>query len=211
MRELVAVVVPVFGNEWSGAAQACLVRAMDMLEGFSVVFITAENEAAPEIAGTIENSIVYRFDAVNFESVEGFAQLLLSPDFYDRFGWCENLLFLEPEVWIVKNELKYWCKQGYDYIPGARGIFSLRNVDRFHSLAKKERRAVHRFISGGTGKGGDRQFWLKKAKGFWPALRSPTPVVRTYFSVGAEETPGRELPFAVCGIHPGNLKQWQDD
>ena len=40
-------------------------------------------------------------------------------EFYERFNWADYLLIHELNSWIVKDELKYWCNQGYDFLKAA--------------------------------------------------------------------------------------------
>jgi hypothetical protein len=63
-----------------------------------------------------EDIDVIYFPGKFFQSRQHFASLLLMEDFYDRFNWCDFLLVHELNSWIVRDELFYWCKQGYDYL-----------------------------------------------------------------------------------------------
>lgn len=193
---------------------ALIRRAWQELPGFSFVFVGADGMDEQLVSTEFPGCTVYKFDASFFKDRECYASLTLTEDFYDVFGWAEYILLFEPASFIVKNQLHYWCKQGYDYIAGSGGRLSLRNVDRFLSHTKKDRREIRRFLSGNGTITSDHPFWEKKSRGIWPALRSPTRIVSAYFSQPLEHYPAApghgELPFALTGfdIHSEAHSQW---
>ncbi len=214
MRELAVIVIPFFGTDRHTMEQALIRRAWRELQAFSFVFVCADNVDEGPIRTEFPGCTVYKFDASFFENRKGYTSLTLKEDFYDLFGWSEFILLFEPNSFIVKNQLHYWCKQGHDYIAGNDGRLSLRNVDRFLSHTKKSRREIHGFLSGNVTVENDYLFWERKSKGIWPSLRSPTPIVSAYFSRLVAQylaTPGQqELPFALTGfdIHSEAHSHW---
>lgn len=56
------------------------------------------------------------FDDRYFSSRTGYAKLLLGNELYHNFGWSRYLLICEMNTVITRNELAYWCRQGYDFI-----------------------------------------------------------------------------------------------
>ncbi len=214
MRELAVIVIPFPGAGYQAMELALIRRAWRELREFSFVFVGPDGMDDSLVKTDFPGCTVYQFDASFFENRKGFTSLTLKEDFYDIFGWAEFILLFEPCSFIVKDQLHYWCKQGYDYIAGHGGRLSLRNVDRFLAHTKKSKREIHGFLSGSSTVAGDHPFWEKKSKGIWPSLRSPTPVVSTYFSQPVAQhpaTPGhQELPFALTGfdIHSEAHRQW---
>jgi hypothetical protein len=75
-----------------------------------------------------------------------FNRLKIDPFLYRRYGDYDYILFYELDAWVFKNELTFWCNQGYDYIGApwfegwqhasedapflgiGNGGFSLRNI-----------------------------------------------------------------------------------
>lgn len=214
MRELAAIVIPFPGESLHAMELALIRRAWQELPGFSFVFVGPNGMDENALKAEFPGCTVYKFDTSFFNDGKSYASLTLKEDFYDIFGWAEYILLFEPASFIVKNQLHYWCKQGYDYIAGNGGRLSLRNVDRFLSHTKKSRREVHRFLSGNGTVAGDHPFWEKKSKGIWPSLRSPTRIVSAYFSQPLAHYPAapgyQELPFALTGfdIHSAAHSQW---
>jgi hypothetical protein len=45
-----------------------------------------------------------------------FNRLKISPLLYNSFHDYEYILFYEPDVFVFKDELEYWCNKEYDYI-----------------------------------------------------------------------------------------------
>ena len=58
----------------------------------------------------------YYFDKHYFSSVKGYNQLMLTIDFYKRFLEYQYILVYQLDAWVFRDELDYWCDQGYDFI-----------------------------------------------------------------------------------------------
>jgi hypothetical protein len=183
MRELAILVIPVFNTGWSPVEYTLLLRAREELAEFSFVFICSENADTGAISEEFPEAKIYRFAPEFFNDRMGYTRLLLRPDLYEICGWAEYILLFEPNVFIVKNQLRYWCKQGHDYISDVAGYLSLRHVDTFMSLTRRGNRSIYRFLNEATTYENDRSYWQKKAGGIWPTLRSPTKIVSGYFSL----------------------------
>lgn len=77
-----------------------------------------------------------------------FNRLKIEPFLYERYKKFQFVLFYEPDAFVFRDELEYWCNQGYDYIGApwfedclsaedgnklwrvGNGGFSLRNVEK---------------------------------------------------------------------------------
>ena len=57
------------------------------------------------------------------EYPKGYNKLMLQSGFYETFKDWEYILIYQPDSWVFKDELEYWCNKGYDYI-GALALFS---------------------------------------------------------------------------------------
>ncbi len=58
----------------------------------------------------------YYFEKEYFFSVKGYNQLMLTINFYKRFLEYQYILIYQLDAWVFRDELDYWCNQGYDYI-----------------------------------------------------------------------------------------------
>lgn len=132
-------------------------------------------------------------------------------DFYARFNWCEYLLVHELNSWIVRDELHYWCKQGYDYFradpvgvaqPGfLSGVTGLRapqkhalgqayesnglqlcHIERVTKTLRALKKTAYQYRHDPTLANADGVFWQSEANRLWPNLRKPTPVVNAHFA-----------------------------
>ncbi|WP_146166452.1 DUF5672 family protein [Mucilaginibacter yixingensis] len=56
------------------------------------------------------------FDDAYFKDVNGYNRLLLSKNFYKRFSNYRYILIHQLDAFVFKDELSYWCHQGYHYI-----------------------------------------------------------------------------------------------
>lgn len=92
------------------------------------------------------------FDASFFKSVSGYNKLMLSESFYRRFIHKSYMLIYQLDAYVFRDDLDYWCAQGYDYIGApwmklngemdpincGNGGFSLRNIPAFINLFSHE-------------------------------------------------------------------------
>lgn len=63
-----------------------------------------------------------------FESLRRYNLLKVSPWFYRRYAGYEYMLTYELDAWVFRDELLYWCEQGWDYIgaPWFEGYYACR-------------------------------------------------------------------------------------
>jgi len=59
---------------------------------------------------------IERFDDDYFSGIPGYNRLMLSKEFYRRFDRFEYILIYQVDAFVFRDELEYWCKQGYHYI-----------------------------------------------------------------------------------------------
>ncbi len=193
MKELVTVVIPVFDHSLTDAETASLNRCFDLLGTFPVQFITGNHTDLGKFDSDYYGFETYRYDDVYFADREGFSRLLLSPDFYGQFGWSEFIFIFEPGAYLVKNELRHWCRQAYDFIQLSPQCPSLRRVEKFEKRAKKQQEVLRYLQSGPVS---DFAFWQEKAAGFLSGLRTPPgPVAKYYAQLRSGKNEG--LPESV--------------
>ncbi|MCE7064439.1 DUF5672 family protein [Dyadobacter sp. CY326] len=116
MKELVSVIVPILNPQINPTEERILHHCLNTLEKYPIIFITYEGADLSIVKEHNEDIDVIYFPQKYFQSRAHLAALFLMEDFYDRFSWCDFLLIHELNSWIVKDELYYWCKQGYDYL-----------------------------------------------------------------------------------------------
>jgi hypothetical protein len=119
MKELVSVIIPVPDPELTPTQERSLHRCLEALANYPVMFITAEGADLSIVKEHKEDADIIYFPKEYFHSRQTLAKLFLLDEFYDRFSWTDFLLIHELNTWVVKDELHYWCKQGYDYLKAA--------------------------------------------------------------------------------------------
>lgn len=217
MKQLVSVVVPLLNN----TQQEHIKQSLETLSAYDIIWLTGENNTLPIWASSYEKAITYRFEDKYFESEEHFTRLLLSRKLYERFDWCEFVFLLQTSARINKDELHYWCKQGYDLIqPIAEqtstnllasffssaniGISevpittftSLRRVDRFAKVTcNLHAKALTYCTQESTPPKSDWLFWESNTHPWKSALRIPTPVNRKRFGVVGSTTVHNDTIF----------------
>lgn len=117
MKEPVTILIPVFNAPLTAVAMNSLATVQAQLGEFPITFIKGESfTQVEELAEFCPSADFVSFDDRYFSSRTGYAKLLLGRELYDYFGWSRYLLICEMNTVITKNELAYWCRQGYDFI-----------------------------------------------------------------------------------------------
>lgn len=93
-----------------------LENGLDKTKGHKQIIIAPEGLIIDQSFRQLEILEVKRFPKPYFESINGYNKLLLSKDFYATFSLFEYMLIHQPDVYLFKNELDYWCERNYDYI-----------------------------------------------------------------------------------------------
>ncbi|NIJ53354.1 DUF5672 family protein [Dyadobacter arcticus] len=146
MKELVSVLIPILNPQINPTEEKMLHHCLATLYKYPLIFITFEGADLSIIKEHNEEIDVIYFPKKYFRSRDHLASLFLLEDFYERFNWCDFLLVHELNSWVIKDELYYWCKQGYDYIKAAPVFQSGKQVNddflsRVTGLKEDEKRA----------------------------------------------------------------------
>ncbi len=119
MKELVTILIPVLDQNLSPFEIKVIQNTINKLNRYPIIFLCAEGTVLnPVLPQTTKIEVQY-FPEKYFKSPKSFSKLLLINEFYERFSWTESILIQHLNSWIVKDELHYWCKQGYDYLTSA--------------------------------------------------------------------------------------------
>lgn len=151
-KELVKIVIPIYKTNLTKGELKSLNQCIKILGEFSIVFVQPKSLDSSSINfnGLIK---IETFDDKYFKDIYGYNALMLSNIFYERFADCEYILIHQLDAYVFKNELKYWCLKGYDYI-GAPWIASKNTLIKrflklFHSKRKRDRETI--FFKVGNG------------------------------------------------------------
>ncbi|QRR03737.1 DUF5672 family protein [Dyadobacter sandarakinus] len=211
MKELVTVIVPVLNPDINPVEERLLHHSLQMLSGYPLIFVTYEGADLSIVREHHEDIDIVHFPAEFFRSRDAFARLLLMEDFYLRFNWCDFLMVHELNSWIIKDELYYWCKQGYDfmkagaaghvpgnffqqltgYSPAQKEAFAsgfennglyLCRIERMLSTLAGLKKTAYQYRHDTSLHQADAVFWKCEANRLWPRLRKPSRIVTDHFA-----------------------------
>ncbi len=127
-----------------------------VLEHFPIKLICPEGLDVSFYIENINNNTDFDFiDPIWQSNYQNFNKLKMSLFLYERYFDYEYILFYEPDAYVFRDELEYWCAKGYDYIGApwfegwheakpnspligvGNGGFSLRKTDSTIKLLKR--------------------------------------------------------------------------
>lgn len=154
MNERVAIVIPVYKRELAWNEEISFRQTLRVLGRYPIIIVCPESldlTTYNSIAGE-HNTSIYResFEDKYFANIAGYNRLLLSEEFYGRFGQYEYILIAQLDTYVFRDELATWCAKGYDFIGAplfgdhmkisqgevGNGGLSLRKVDTFIGFFK---------------------------------------------------------------------------
>jgi hypothetical protein len=116
MMHTAAIVVPLHKKIPLPSELAALAHSVDVLKGYKQFAVVPATLALDEYAHVLDHCEIIRLPAQHFASVAAYSRLMLSAFFYERFSAFEYMLILQPDALVFRDELEYWCAQGFDYI-----------------------------------------------------------------------------------------------
>jgi hypothetical protein len=113
---LVAVLIPVYKPIPELTEQASIRQVSRILKNHPFVFVCPEGLDMQPYKNLVPTANIIRFKKKFFDGIKGYNKLLLSPFFYRRFKRFNFIFIYQPDAWVFRDELNYWCQQSYDYI-----------------------------------------------------------------------------------------------
>jgi len=120
----VLVVIPYYHNDLSEKEIISLKQAQKILKKYDMCFI-APLRLTPLLKN--ERHQVEYFENIFFESVATYNQLMLAPEFYERFIKYRYILIYQLDAFVFYDKLNYFCELNYDYI-GSPWIYSEKGM-----------------------------------------------------------------------------------
>lgn len=112
----ICVGIPIYKQKPDPVEVAALNQVFLVLSRYPICFVTHESLDLKFYQESFPNAKFRFFDPENFESFDGYNQLLLSKEFYSAFHDFEYLLIYQTDAWVFRDELETWCRRKYDYI-----------------------------------------------------------------------------------------------
>jgi len=133
-----AIVIPAYKKEINFFERASLKQCIKIFKGYPLILIAPRSLDTGNYTRLFPFKIE-RFADDSFLSVRSYSRLLLSADFYSRFKSYSYILMYQPDAYVFRNELDYWCSQGYDYIGAPVPERPLTDLYK-HNLLSTDRR-----------------------------------------------------------------------
>jgi hypothetical protein len=112
----VAVVIPVYQSNLTAGEQLSLKQCMTVLSGYPVKIVKPRSLDLAQIKAQYPSIELISFEDKQFAGIDAYNQLLISIDFYKTFLAYEYMLIYQLDAFVFRDELREWCKKGYDYI-----------------------------------------------------------------------------------------------
>jgi len=109
----VCVVVPVYRSELTPTERISLTQCRRVLGHHPFRFVAPDDLQLPY---RITGEVVERFPSEFFSGVEAYNRLMLSDQFYERFGDFDFILIHQLDAFVFRDELLEWCRRGFDYV-----------------------------------------------------------------------------------------------
>jgi hypothetical protein len=162
-----AVVIPVYKSEMDKYERISFTQVCKVLKNYPITIACPAGLNLNAYFDIYSNLLVENFDSDYFNGLAGYNQLLLSYNFYSRFEKYNYILIYQLDAFVFRDELEYWCNQGYDFI-GAPWLISNLFPWLETGLYPKRLYYFHRFFRKGKylSKVGNGGFSLRKVKAF---------------------------------------------
>lgn len=112
----VNVVIPVYKPQLTRYEEIALTQCLRVLGDYPVWLATPHTLDVAAYRAIGPALQVRTFDDAYFADIQGYNRLMLSEEFYQAFADQEYLLIYQLDAFVFRDELAYWCRQGYDYI-----------------------------------------------------------------------------------------------
>lgn len=184
---LCILVTPIYRKTLQPLEQFSLQYSRSILSHWPHVFIAPQSLDVSFYQGVYPESAFIRLSDHYFQSIRGYNELMLDPDFYARFSDYEFLLILQSDAIALKDDLEHWCHQPYDWIgaPWPDGQTLTLHFDIFKDIPQKK-------LSCAVGNGGFSLRRVQKCR----QLLAEFPETATHF---AENTIYEDLFFSLLG------------
>jgi hypothetical protein len=140
----VCIVIPVYRPILTGWEKFSFERSIPHLGQFDVELIAPPDLNLDWYLERCPQCKIRHFASFYFESIRGYNQLMLDPDFYAEYQAYEFILVLQTDAMLLSAELQPWLNSNFDYIgaPWPQGHELFVNTGRFEGQYGTKVRAV---------------------------------------------------------------------
>ena len=119
-NQLCSIVIPVYKESLDKYEELSFRQCLKILHDYPIIMVThqALNLSNYDLIAKEYDVQIKRcfFDEAYFSSVMGYNDLLMQKSFYQSFQSYRYILIYQLDAFVFRDELEYWCHQGYDFI-----------------------------------------------------------------------------------------------
>lgn len=162
-KKLCAVVIPVYKDHLEKYEELSFRQCLKVLSDYPIILVTyrqLDMSVYDSISSEYEKQIEKVFFPESFfKGVDAYNNLMMQKQLYKSFAPYQYILIYQLDAFVFRDELSYWCNQGYDYIGApienpwfeknketesesviwrvGNGGFSLRKVEYFNKVLSR--------------------------------------------------------------------------
>jgi len=110
----VVIVIPIYKETLNLLEEFAIQQCFDILQFHHIVAIKPASLSLAQYNYPFDE--VVSFNDNYFKDVAGYNRLMLSSPFYKTFLKYEFMLIYQPDAFVFRDDLLYWCNKGFDYI-----------------------------------------------------------------------------------------------
>ena len=150
----VIIVVPIYKEVPDELENIALDQLFSVLRKYRICVVAPE-KLVLESYNRYSFFTIERFANKYFRGVEGYTELLLSQEFYERFLKYEYMLIYQTDAFVFCDKLQYFCDLGFDFIGApvksfgwdyfyvGNGGFSLRKLSKCYDVVQKKEKIIY--------------------------------------------------------------------
>jgi hypothetical protein len=137
---LAAIVIPVYKPTLSALEMVSITQCFSILSAYPIIAVKPEKLNLDVYDFKFDK--VVEFPNEYFEGVAGYNKLMLSASFYEKFLTYKYILIHQPDAFVFRDDLRYWCDQDHDFI-GAPWLRSKEYANIFKKTKHLAKRWLH--------------------------------------------------------------------
>lgn len=114
-KQRVVVVIPTHTFALKEYEEEAVQNCYEQLKAYDIVVVHPER-IAHQREGVFKDCKKIALPDTWFQDVKQYNKLKTSKFFYNYFRNYDFMLTHEPDAWVFRDELEFWCDKGYDYI-----------------------------------------------------------------------------------------------
>lgn len=146
MKHLVTITIPVYKDRPNASEIASYNQCLKVLGKYPITLFVPSGMSTANYDTSSPNVNVLEVPHRYLNTREAYSAFMLDQNFYKQFIDSEYILIYQLDAWVFRDELEYWCSQGYHYIGApwsfkgtnnavniggvGNGGFSLRHVSK---------------------------------------------------------------------------------